>query len=133
MSESAIQKTDTAANTEVRPTQTREETRYRVPPVDIYETQDGLEILADLPGVASDGVEVHVDNGVLTISGRVSRATDSAGLYREFTLLDYYRQFQLGETIDTEKIKAELRQGVLKVQLPHAEAAKPRQIEVSVA
>ena len=133
MTENAIATTDTNIPADVKPPQTREETRFRVPPVDIYETSEGIEVLADLPGVPPDGVEVKVDNGILTISGRVAKPSESADIYREFTLLNYYRQFQLNDSVDTGRIDAELKHGVLRVRLPKAEAAKPRQIEVKVA
>ena len=111
---------------------TREETRYLVPPVDIFEVDDGLVVLADLPGVDKDGVDIRVDNGILTILGRVTNRPIGDSLRNEFMLLDYYRQFELSEQVEVGKISAELKNGVLRLHLPKAEAAKPRQIEVKI-
>jgi HSP20 family molecular chaperone IbpA len=111
----------------------REDRRSVTPAVDIYETADGLVVLADLPGVAPDGVEVKVDGDLLTIVGRTAPAapaeTPEPG-HREFGLADYHRQFRLHRQVDPERITAGLTQGVLRVFLPHREETKPRQIPV---
>lgn len=112
---------------------TREPERYVNPPVDIYETQDGLTVLADLPGAAQDSIGISVEDGVLTIRGTVPEKESAGSDYTEFELVSYFRQFKLGEKIDQEKIQAEYRNGVLKLLLPFAEKAKPRQIQVKVA
>ena len=78
---------------EAHPAQTREPSRYQAPPVDIHETEHGLAVLADLPGVASDGIDVRVDNNILTIQGRVRRRSKGEARQSEFTIQDYYRQF----------------------------------------
>lgn len=111
---------------------TREETRYHVPPVDIYETAERLTVVADMPGVEKDDIDIRVDDDVLTIRGMVKPQAEGNGLYNEFAMLDYYRQFQLNEEVDQEKISAEYKHGVLTVQLPKAEKAKPKQISVQV-
>jgi HSP20 family molecular chaperone IbpA len=118
---------------EAKPPATREETRYLIPPVDIHESAEGLTVIADLPGVDKDGVDVHVENGVLTIRGRVRRTALGEGLYSEYTLMDYFRQFELGNAVDQAKISAQLKNGVLTVLLPRQEALKPRQVTVEVA
>lgn len=113
---------------------TRQSERYAIPPVDIYEKQDALTVLADLPGVAADGLSVHVDQGVLTLEGKVGPVDESGTLLlREFDLTSFYRQFRIAETIDTEKIRAALKNGVLHLTLPKVERAKPRQIPVESA
>jgi len=112
---------------------TREETRTLVPAVDIFEIPEGLAVVADLPGVDKGEVDVHVENGVLTISGKAKDQARADSLYREFQLVNYFRQFQLSEQVDQEKIRAELKAGVLSVHLPKAEKAKPKKIGVSVA
>jgi len=116
---------------------TREETRnrerYITPAVDIYETPDGLTVLADLPGVNQDNLDVRVDNNVLTIRGMSHHIATSDPVYREYELVNFFRQFELGEKIDQSNISAELKHGVLTVQLPKAPEAKPRKITVSVA
>ena len=113
----------------------REETRtpesFIRPAVDIYETEEGLTLLADLPGVAKDGLEVDIDKGILSIKGTVDEVGGGNDLYREFALANYYRQFQIPDEIDPEKASAELKDGVLTLQLPMAEAAKPSRIEIT--
>lgn len=109
---------------------TREPERYAVPPVDIYEREDGLVVVADLPGVGSDGLSVQVEQGVLTIEGKQSREALSETLSREFVLAPFFRQFRVAEQIDTARIRATLRNGVLTLELPRAEQAKPRQIRI---
>ena len=115
-----------------KPMETREESRYLVPPVDIYETKEGLNILCDLPGVAKEGLDVRVDNNVLTIKGKVDHKTPADPVYTEFELLNYYRQFQIGEELNTEKINANMKNGVLNIFMPKMEKAKPKKIEVKV-
>lgn len=112
---------------------TREESRYLTPPVDIYEEAEGLTVLADLPGATQSDVDVRVDNGLLTITGKVVHDTPGEKLQGEFELLNFYRQFELGEEVDVEKISASLKHGVLTVKLPKVEKAKPKQIHVMVA
>lgn len=111
---------------------TREETRYMVPPVDIYETDSTLAVIVDLPGVGKDDVDIRVDQGILTIKGKI-RYERPKGLIRgEFGLLDFFRQFQLSDEVDQSKISAESKNGVLTITLPKAEKAKPRQVKVKV-
>lgn len=112
---------------------TREETRYQIPPVDIFETNGGLTVMADLPGVEKDKIDVRVDQNILTIQGRTEPKPLGDSVYNEFALLDYFRQFQLNEAVDQSKITAEYKHGVLTIQLPKAEKAKPKQIAVNVA
>ena len=111
-------------------TRTRE--RRITPAVDIYETPEGLVVMADLPGVVRDDLEIQSDHNSLTISG-VSRHTVPGELVsREYELVNFHRRFQLGEKIDQSKITAELKHGVLTLNLPKAEAAKARLIDVKV-
>jgi len=112
---------------------TRNQERYVAPPVDIYETRDGLVVLADLPGVSKDALDVRVDNNVLTIRGRADHAGPKDGTYREYELVNFFRQFELSDKVDQQRITADLKQGVLTLMLPKAEEAKPRQIAVRVA
>jgi HSP20 family molecular chaperone IbpA len=109
---------------------TRQPERYAVPPVDIYEEQDRLVVMADLPGVTKDTLSVQVEQGILTIEGRVGRDTPGQLLRREFTLVPFFRQFRITEAIDTTNIRAGIRNGVLRLDLPKAEEAKPRRIPV---
>jgi HSP20 family molecular chaperone IbpA len=109
---------------------TRNSERYLAPAVDIYETKDGLVVLADLPGVKLENVDVRVDEGVLTIEGRTSHNPAANPIYREFALASFFRQFQLPEQVDVAAIGASLDNGVLRVALPWAAKVKPRKIEV---
>lgn len=109
---------------------TRSGHRYVSPPVDIVETDEGLTLVADVPGLDEQHVEISVDQGVLTIEGKASFG-GSALLWREYAMDGYWRQFQLPDSYDAAKAKAEVRYGVLTLHLPKAEAAKPRKIVIS--
>lgn len=108
--------------------------RTYVPDVDIYETPEGLWLWADMPGVDESSLEVHVADGVLAIEGRVAlQEYDNLNpVYTEYNVGNYSRRFSLSNEIDTEHIKARMTQGVLTLELPKAERAKPRRIAVSV-
>lgn len=112
---------------------TRSQERYVTPPVDIYEIQEGLVVKADLPGVAKEGLDVRVENNLLTIRGRVSHTLANEPIYREYELANFFRQFELSEKVDQLKISAELKHGVLTLNLPKAEEAKPRKIDINVS
>ena len=88
--------------------------------------------MADMPGVEKSGLVIDLKDDVLTIKGEVKPASDKAlkSLYQEFGVGDYYRQFTLGNVIDQSRITASLRDGVLTLELPKVEKAKPRQIEI---
>ena len=111
---------------------TRESGRYLMPAVDIYETEDSLVLLADIPGVKRENLDVGVDEDILTIEGCAEAEHTGEMVRQEYELHDYFRQFRLSAAIDQEKISAELKQGVLRVELPKAERAKPKKIEVNV-
>lgn len=114
----------------------REETRGRArhlrPPVDIYETAAGLTVVADLPGVEKDAIEIRVDNGVLLIEGQTRPVAPGDPVWSEFQLLNFFREFLLPDEVDQDKINADLRHGVLTVHLPKAEKARPKRIDVKV-
>jgi len=120
-----------------RNVQQREETRaperFLRPAVNIIEEESGLVLTADLPGASKENVDINVEKGILTINAPVTRDLPGRPVYTEFEWAPYYRQFQIPDLIDTSAVKAEFNNGVLKLQLPKAEAAKPRRIEVSVA
>ncbi len=111
---------------------TRSQERAVTPPVDIYETSDGLVVKADLPGVAKDRLDVRVENNLLTILGRTTHSIPGDMLYREYELVNFFRQFELSERVDQAKISAELKNGVLTLNLPKAEESKPRKIDIHV-
>lgn len=120
-------------STPSRREETREEERYITPPVDIFETKDGLTVVADLPGVDRSMLDVRVADGLLTIQGRTAHVAPGTLVDGEYRLLNFYRQFELPDEVDAEKIGAELKHGVLTLRLPKKEKAKPRKVEVSVA
>jgi HSP20 family protein len=111
---------------------TRDEGRYMVPPVDIYETENALSVIVDLPGVQKEDVDINADQDILTIKGKVKYEPPKGVIRSEFGLLDFFRQFQLSDEVDQAKITAESKNGVLTITLPKAEKAKPRQIAVKV-
>jgi HSP20 family protein len=103
-----------------------------VPPADIYENRDSIVVVAEMPGVAPDGVDITLERRVLTIRGR-SAASEHAGyqhVYNEYAEGDYERIFTLSENIDRDRIEATLKNGVLHLVLPKAEPAKARKIEL---
>ena len=103
-----------------------------LPPADIYETRNSIVVLAEMPGVALDGVNITLERRVLTIRRR-SAANDHAGyqrVYNEYANGDYERDFTLSENIDRDRIEATLKDGVLHLVLPKAETAKARKIEL---
>ena len=109
---------------------TRAEEVFVAPPADIYEDEDGLVVLADLPGIAPDGLDIQVEQRVLTITAHPQTAPSGAPLQREYELTGFFRQFQLPEEVDTARIQAELKQGVLTLRLPRAPKEQPRRVEV---
>jgi HSP20 family molecular chaperone IbpA len=109
--------------------------RYYVPDVNIYEFDDCLKLWVEMPGVKEKDVSVTLKDGVLTIVGQVATDiyTGLRPMYTEYNIGNYYREFVLNENIDESKIKATLRNGVLELELPKKEEARPRQIEVRSA
>jgi len=113
-----------------RAERTRTGRLYR-PNVDICENNNELTVLADMPGTTSEGIDISFENGLLTIHGKVEpRQHGKDYILREYGLGDFYRTFQVDETIDSARITAEYRDGVLVLHLPKVEAAKPRRIAV---
>jgi HSP20 family protein len=107
--------------------------RTYVPSVDICETPDSLLLRADMPGVDENSVEVNVANGVLSIEGWVSvkEYENLQPVYTEYNIGNYSRRFTLSNEIDADRITAKMVNGVLELELPKAEKAKPRQISIS--
>lgn len=120
-----------------RPGSAVENTRgsqYFVPAVDIYETEEELLLFADIPGVSSDNINLHFENGELILEGRVpQRQRPGKALSLEYEEGGYYRVFQVHESIDTSRIAAECKNGVLRVHLPKEEKVKPRKVAVKGA
>jgi HSP20 family protein len=120
-----------AANTE-KSLATRDETLYIAPPVDIFETEEALTVVADLPGVSKDDVDIRVEDNVLTIKGKADYTLQAGAVREEFDLQGYYRQFKLSDEVDQSKISAETKNGVLTITLPKAEKTKPKRIKVNI-
>jgi HSP20 family protein len=119
--------------TEQRPTrEARPEREYVSPEVNIYETNEGYVLEAEMPGVSKEGLEITLENNEITLVGhRKSEAVTGTPLFRERTLADYRRAFELDPAIDTAKIAAKMNQGVLILTLPKSERVQPRKIAVS--
>jgi HSP20 family protein len=106
------------------------------PAVDIYEKDGNIVLKAELPGVEAKNVDVRVENNVLTLRGerKLEDEVKKENYHRvERSYGAFTRSFTLPSVVDTEKIKGEFKDGVLKVTLPKKEEARPRQIEVKVA
>lgn len=116
-----------------------ERTRERpmfVPRTDIYETQDGVVLLVDMPGVAPDGVDITLEKRTLAIRGYAKteqQHQDFRQVYAEYFPGDYERVFTLSEDIDRDGIEASQKDGLLRLVLPKAEPAKARKIQLKMA
>ncbi len=106
-----------------------------VPRVDIYETDDAVHVIADMPGVDEKSVDVTLEKNVLSIYGEVNLGKpDNYSLaYAEYEMGDYERKFTLSDEIDRDKIEASVKDGVLRLVLPKAGPAKTRRIPVKSA
>ena len=110
--------------------------RAWAPVVDVYAKGDDIVVHAELPGVEKDDIEIHVENGTLTINGERKRASEieEGKVYRlERAYGSFTRRFSLPKGLDASGVKASFKDGVLEVTLPKAEEAKPRKIEVEAA
>lgn len=107
--------------------------RVFLPQTDIFETDQALTVVLEIPGVEKDQVDVKVENDMLKIEGWIdfSRYEGLQPLYTEYNIGNYARSFQLSSKIDQNRISAELRDGVMTLVLPKSEKAKPRKIVVS--
>jgi HSP20 family protein len=106
--------------------------RVFLPTADIYETQDALTVVLEMPGVAKGNVDVRVEDGLLNVEGRLdlSKYEGLQPLYTEYNIGHYSRSFQLSNKIDQNRIEADFKDGVLSLRLPKVEETKPRSIEV---
>ena len=121
------------AHSDVTPEEGQSPRLLFTPPIDIYETEDGLVLYADLPGVTKEGLDLQVQDNRLTLFGRVSQRAPEDGqmVHEEYQEGDFLRSFILSDEVDHEHISARLNNGVLRVELPRATRSKPRRIEVS--
>ena len=106
--------------------------RYYVPTADIFETEDALTVVLEMPGVEKDKVDIKIEEGVLEIAGHIDfeNYAEMEPLYTEYNVGHYTRRFRLSSKIDQAKISAAMADGVLTLKLPKAEEAKPRKIEI---
>ena len=106
--------------------------RYYVPATDIYETEDGLTLVMDLPGVEKQDIDVELEDDVLRIEGRIdfSKYGGLEPLYTEYNVGHFARAFALSDKIDRDRIEAELDEGVLTLTLRKSPAAQPRRIPI---
>lgn len=113
------------------PEQTRPGPVY-TPAVDIFESEDRISVLADMPGVKAKDLKIDLRENVLTLSGHVTglESPSETAVLSEYESGTFFRQFTLSEVIDQAKIDAKLTDGVLRLELPKLEHAKPRQITV---
>jgi HSP20 family protein len=104
------------------------------PAVDIFETDQAITLLADMPGVMPENLSIDLKDNVLTLIGDVhSSDKGEVDLYKEYQTGKYYRQFTLSEMIDQSKIEATLKEGVLNLILPKVAKPAARKIEVKAA
>jgi HSP20 family molecular chaperone IbpA len=106
--------------------------RVFLPMADIYETEEALKVVLEMPGVEKANVQLHVEDGVLNVEGRLdlSKYQGLLPVYTEYNIGHYSRSFRLSNKINQEKIGAEMKEGVLSLTLPKVEEAKPRTIQV---
>lgn len=120
---------------QTQPTTTRRSWTF-VPVCDILELADEWIVRADLPGTTAENVDINFERGVLTLHAAVQcrqNEQETSFLVREYGVGDFHRTFEIGESVDAEKIHAEFKQGVLTLHLPKSEAVKPRKIAVRPA
>ena len=124
-----IQEKKTApANGETTKTET-----YFAPHVDIFETEKDVIVIADMPGVSPEGIDLSLEDGILTIQGhRPPQQLLGRLILEEYESGQYMRRFTVAETIDQDNIEAALADGVLKVRLPKVGPAQPKKIEVKI-
>jgi len=109
--------------------------KYFLPAVDVTETPEELLLVADMPGVAPEDLEVTIEDGILTFRGAVPEAGPEASaemVQREFLSGDYYRQFRVPREFAAEEINASLKAGVVTIRIPRDEKSKPRRIAIQV-
>jgi len=120
------------SNVAVAPTANEPERSYLAPDVDIYETEHGYTLEADMPGVTKGDLDVTLENNTLTIVGhRTEQVPNVTVLYRESRPASFRRMFELDPAIDPAKIRAQMNQGVLTLELPKAERVLPKKIAVT--
>jgi len=119
---------------QIAPAERTQDKPLFTPRFDIFENDNELVLYGDLPGVSQQDLDIRFESNILEIHGQVEpRNNDRQTVYSEYGIGDFYRTFAIGESVDTEKISAELKNGVLTLHLPKTEEVKPRKIEVKSA
>jgi len=103
-----------------------------IPAVDVLENENGITVRADLPGVSRESLHIRVDGETLTVEGQVNlgEVKDLEPVYAEIRTAQYKRSFVLSRDLDTSKIDAKMKNGVLTLTVPKLEQARPRRIPV---
>jgi HSP20 family protein len=120
-----------------RPVQSSEEStapvNLFVPTTDIFENEDSLNVLVEMPGVEKGNVEIAVKDRILTIEGRIDfqKYAGMNPVYTEYNIGNFHRRFSLSNKVDASKIRAEMRDGLLTLTIPKSEEAKAHKIEIS--
>ncbi len=119
----------------MRPDTARRDAQAMTPRVDVLEDDSGITLVADMPGVSKDSLDIKVENEALSIEGTVSAATPQAleATYAEVRISRYRRSFTLSRELDPSRIEAQLKDGVLSLRIPKHEQARPQRISVKVA
>jgi HSP20 family protein len=112
-------------------TRREEPPQYYQPAVDVSETPEGLILRYDMPGVQKGNVDITMDKGTLSVTGKAEPEESGNAVYRETRVGDYHREFTLPEDVDPGRITAEMDDGVLTVRIGKAEKAKPRRIAIA--
>lgn len=131
----AVQTTSSdTARSQPAPQQEQQQQPFVVPPVDIFEDDHAITLLADLPGVQRDQLHLRIDGETLVLeaTARTNGPGDMQLVYGEAQCPTYRRQFTLSRELDTERVQAQLRDGVLRLTIPKSEDARPRRIQVQV-
>ena len=108
------------------------DTRFVVPRIDVLEDETGITLLADLPGVPKESLELKVEGDTLLVEGTVATPMPQQlqSVYAELRVPRYRRSFTLSRELDAARIEANLKDGVLNLRIPKQEHARPRRIEV---
>lgn len=128
------ERTDVAQTETQAVQEAKEQERVILPPVDIFENAAGITVLADMPGVSKDRLDIHIDSDTLSIEGRadIQMPEGMEALYADVHSTHYRRSFALSSELDAEKADASLKDGLLTLSIPKREQYQPRKIEVRV-
>lgn len=105
--------------------------KFVTPLTDVYELPENFKLEIQTPGIAKENLQIKIENNILTVKGESAKADESAAtLMRESCGKNYFRKFALANSVDAEKISAELNNGILTLTLPKREEAKPKTINI---